>query len=130
MLHHQQHHLQRVLPVMIAVTLIVFDDNADGMRYNPVRLGSNIKEIMGVWHLEMNHINGKKTEIEIPSLTDLSQMPETKGFSGTVTYTKTLILDNDQYTCVDLGDVQGVAELSVNGVNLGVKCVVVMYEGS
>tara|TARA_B110001450_G_scaffold248348_1_gene264424 strand:- start:2184 stop:5006 length:2823 start_codon:yes stop_codon:yes gene_type:complete len=101
--------------------MIVFDDNADGMRYNPVRLGSNIKEIMGVWHLEMNHINGKKTEIEIPSLTDLSQMPETKGFSGTVTYTKTLILDNDQYTCVDLGDVQGVAELSVNGVNLGVK---------
>jgi len=27
MLHHQQHHLQRVLPAMIAVTLIVFDDN-------------------------------------------------------------------------------------------------------
>ncbi|MCP4313971.1 MAG: hypothetical protein GY790_22170 [Bacteroidetes bacterium] len=101
--------------------MVVFDNNAEGITYSPLRLGSEGREITGAWHLELNHMNGEKTEMEIPSLTDLSQIPETKGFAGTVTYTKTLTLDNDQYACIDLGDVQGVAELSVNGENLGVK---------
>ena len=59
--------------------------------------------------------------MELPSLQDLTLIPATKGFAGTAIYTKTITLENDQYVCIDLGDVQGVAELSVNGENLGTK---------
>jgi hypothetical protein len=101
--------------------MIVFDDDADGEKYNPVQLKSKGREITGAWQLELNHIDGKKTKMEISSLQDLTLNPNTKGFAGTAIYTKSITLDIDQYDCVDLGDVQGVAELTVNGENLGTK---------
>lgn len=101
--------------------MIVFDKDATGEKYNPVRLKSKGREITGSWQLELNHINGEKTTMELPSLQDLTLIPATKGFAGTAIYTKTITLENDQYVCIDLGDVQGVAELSVNGENLGTK---------
>ena len=59
--------------------------------------------------------------MEIPSLTDLSQLPETKGFAGQAVYRRSLILEKDDFSCLDLGDVQGVAELILNGKDLGVR---------
>jgi hypothetical protein len=101
--------------------MIVFDDKADGTKYSPLQLSAGNKEVTGAWQLELNHINGEKRTMELPSLTDLSQIPETKDFAGTVVYSKTLTLGDEQFSCIDLGDVQGVAELIVNEKNLGVK---------
>ena len=36
-------------------------------------------------------------------------------------YHNSLNLEKDDYSCLDLGDVQGVAELSINGKDLGAK---------
>jgi hypothetical protein len=36
-------------------------------------------------------------------------------------YRRSFILEKDDYSCLDLGDVQGVAELSLNGKDLGVR---------
>ena len=59
--------------------------------------------------------------MEIPSLTDLSQLPETKGFAGQAVYRRSFSLEKDDFCCLDLGDVQGVAEVSLNGKDLGVR---------
>ena len=101
--------------------MIVFDDKAEGLKYHPIQLRADSKEITGSWQLELNHINGEKKVIEMESLIDLSQLSETKDFAGTAVYSKTLTLENEQYDYIDLGNVQGVAELIVNGKNLGVK---------
>lgn len=101
--------------------MILFDNKADGIKYNPLKVNADSREIKGAWKLELNHMNGEKKEMEIQSLIDLSQLPETKEFAGTVVYSKTVTLENEQYDCIDLGDVQGVAELIVNEKNLGVK---------
>lgn len=101
--------------------MIVFDDKSDGIKYKPLQLSTENKEIAGAWQLELNHINGEKKVMEIQSLTDLSQLQETKDFAGTAVYSKILTLENEQYDCIDLGNVQGVAELIVNEKNLGVK---------
>ncbi len=74
--------------------MIVFDDDADGEKYNPVRLKSSGRDITGPWQLELNHINGENTKMELPSLQDLTLNSQTKGFAGTATYTKSITLSS------------------------------------
>jgi len=101
--------------------IIVFDDRSDGKRFTPLQLSTDNISVSGAWQLELNHLNGQSTSMELHSLTDLSQLPETKGFAGQAVYNKSMILERDDYSCLDLGDVQGVAELSLNGKDLGVR---------
>lgn len=101
--------------------IIVFENRSEGKAFTPLQLSADNITVSGAWQLELNHINGQRTSLEIPSLTDLSQLPETKGFAGQAVYHRSLTLEKDDYSCLDLGDVQGVAEVSLNGKDLGVR---------
>ena len=79
------------------------------------------KELVGAWQLQLNHINGEKQKLELNSLTNLIEIKETKEFAGEVIYEKTINIDSNNYQKLDLGDVQGVSELTVNGKLIGTK---------
>ena len=55
------------------------------------------------------------------SLVDLKESTETKEFAGQVIYEKTIDIDSDKIQYIDLGDVQGVSELTLNGKIIGTK---------
>lgn len=71
--------------------------------------------------MQLNHIDGTNRHIELETLKDLADIPETKNFAGTVIYEKTVDLNRNDLHYIDLGNVQGVSELTLNGKNLGVK---------
>jgi hypothetical protein len=101
--------------------VIVFGENADGALYQPHKIYSEGNEINGAWQLQLNHIDGTSRHIELETLKDLVDIPETKNFAGTVIYEKTVDLNRNDLNYIDLGNVQGVSELTLNGKNLGVK---------
>ncbi len=50
---------------------------------------------------------------------DLIESGDTKDFAGEVIYEKTVALDSNDYSYLDLGDVLGISELTLNGKKLG-----------
>ena len=55
------------------------------------------------------------------TLFDLKDHPETQHFSGTIVYRKTISMDTIKPCILDLGLVEGVSEVFVNGQSAGVK---------
>lgn len=101
--------------------LIVFDSGNDGVPYQPVKFGQQEKELAGTWRLRLNHINGKKQQLELDRLIDLIELEETREFAGDVVYEQTIAIESDQYRYIDLGDVKGISELILNGEFIGMK---------
>jgi hypothetical protein len=101
--------------------LLVFERNSRGEYFKPLNLNTKGKEISGKWQLRLDHIDGSKQELTLDSLTDLIENSQTKHFAGEVIYEKTINLTDDKYQYIDLGDVQGVSELSLNGKLIGTK---------
>ena len=66
-------------------------------------------------------MDGSNRILEIETLKDLTEIPETKNFAGTVIYEKIIDFNGSDLEYIDLGNVQGVSELTLNGKNLGVK---------
>ena len=112
--------LQLELPRATSI-LIVFESRNDGATFHRVKLGQQQEELTGAWQLQLKHMHGKEQEIELDSLTDLKELEETREFAGEVIYEKTFVADSDQYQYIDLGDVQGISELTLNGQLLGTK---------
>ena len=79
------------------------------------------KEIYGFWNLQLNHINGEKKQLKLEALSDLTENDDTKNFAGEVIYEKTINVDANNYQQIDLGDVQGVSELTLNGEHFGTR---------
>lgn len=108
------------LPKATSVVL-VFETETKGEQYNPIELAKGKKELLGLWQLQLKHMNGEKQQIELPKLTNLIDMEETKEFAGEVIYEKTINIDSNKYKRIDLGNVQGVSELTLNGKLMGTK---------
>ena len=103
--------------------LIIFEDNANGETYSPVDAAS-LKEdvISGPWQLALQHFDGSTRQITLDALTDLKKLEETKNFSGTITYNKTIQLNNiSGKTYLTLGHIYDVSELEVNGQHIGTR---------
>lgn len=102
--------------------IILFEKEAQGKLYEVQKKTKNEKEVSGPWQLQLNPINGNKNQIEIDSLIDLIDLKETKNFAGTIIYTKTITINNENVPLyIDLGNVQGITELSLNGKQLGTR---------
>lgn len=101
--------------------MIVFEKDARGNVFQTFDFRKNGKAIRGQWELQLFHTNGDERRLKLETLTDLIEMDETKNFAGDVIYEKTIILDDDNYRHLDLGDVQGISELSVNGKSMGTR---------
>ncbi len=99
--------------------LIVFEKQSEGEVYSAIKLKPEADRVEGTWQLQLNHINGEKTSLELEALTDLVKNENTRNFAGQVIYEKSITIDSANYEYIDLGDVQGVSELSVNGELIG-----------
>ncbi len=112
--------LQLDLPPATSL-LIVFEEKGSGDPFQPLESKSGGKEVEGPWNLQLHPVNGEPQQLELEKLTDLIELEQTKHFAGRVIYEKTLTTDHAGYHYIDLGNVQGVTELSLNGKLLGTK---------
>jgi len=101
--------------------LIVFENKTEGEFYQPQKLAAAGKEISGPWMLKLHHMNGKQQELKLDALSDLLEIPSAKDFAGTVIYEIYLDMDPTDSRYIDLGQVQGITELTLNGTALGTK---------
>lgn len=101
--------------------IIVFVKNEDGEELEIFDTQKVGEELSGSWSLQLNHMNGEQQQIDIDMLTDLISMDQTKNFAGKVIYEKTVQVSGNQHQYIDLGDVQGISELTLNGELVGTK---------
>ena len=97
--------------------LIVFDKKKRGKVYGAMPAG--VGERLKGWSVEWRHIDGTNTRSEMEELRDVKDIPAYTAFSGIIIYRKTIQLESGKL--LDLGNVYGVSELSVNGVSKGVQ---------
>ncbi|HWV33669.1 MAG TPA: glycosyl hydrolase, partial [Dyadobacter sp.] len=104
---------------------IVFNGKATSSSYTvPTFSESEIADITGAWTVRFQPDLGAPAQAQLSALASLSENtdPGIKYFSGTATYENTLnaptIQKNTQYW-LDLGDVKNLAEVVVNGKNVG-----------
>jgi hypothetical protein len=101
--------------------LIVFENKSKGETYQAMEPSPGGKEITGAWTLNLHHMHGDRQQMELDELADLLDIPESRDFAGTVYYEKRFEADPVDHSYVDLGNVQGVSELTVNGKALGTR---------
>jgi hypothetical protein len=102
--------------------LIVFDTREDGENYPFLRPGTDRMVITGPWRLQLHHVNGRRRETTLRRLVDFQKLGRLKTFAGEAVYEKQVRVDSPgALTGIDLGDVQGVSELTVNGKDAGVR---------
>jgi hypothetical protein len=112
--------IELILPRATSL-LIVFENKTDGEQYKPVELKAGGKEITGPWNLKLHHMNGDRQQMKLDVLADLTEIQSSKNFAGTIFYEKTLEIDRGDFRHIDLGNVQGITELTLNGEPLGTK---------
>ena len=101
--------------------LIAFESNSRGEKFQPFDFKKEGKELSGAWKLQLNHINGETQQIKLETLTDLIDNSKTRDFAGEVIYEKTLTIHSNSYHYLDLGNVQGISELTINGKYMGTR---------
>lgn len=101
--------------------IIVFENNSKGEQFQPYYFKNTEKEIDGFWNLQLNHMNGQNQQLKLESLNDLTKISDTKNFAGEVIYEKIIHVDAKNYQQIDLGDVQGISELTLNGRLIGTR---------
>jgi hypothetical protein len=101
--------------------LIVFENKRDGELYQALEPAPEGKEITGPWTLKLDHMHGDRQQLQLDELKDLIDIPETRDFAGTVFYEKRFEADMVNASYLDLGNVQGVSELTLNDRALGTR---------
>jgi hypothetical protein len=93
----------------------------------PSILETQMANVEGPWNVTFQSDRGAPQSIALQSLSSWSDNPDAgvKYFSGTGTYTKTIQASADWFRkgahlLIDLGDVKNLADVSVNGKNLGI----------
>ncbi|HXH99617.1 MAG TPA: hypothetical protein VNI52_05080 [Sphingobacteriaceae bacterium] len=101
--------------------LIVFEKANKGNRIT-IPKTTQAYQIKERWNLQLQHINGEKSNIESINLVDFKNNQIVKSFAGTISYKTSVQVNNfKDYNYLDLGEIYGVSELMVNDVSLGVK---------
>jgi hypothetical protein len=106
---------------------VVFRKAASGPRQLPAAVEKPLATVEGPWEVSFQEGRGAPARVTFDHLSSWSTNTDTgvKYFSGTATYTKTIQADPGWFAggarqWLELGDVQSLAEVSVNGTNLGV----------
>lgn len=103
--------------------IIVFNKERDGKKWNPVpEVPSVAMRLNSAWEVTFEHMDGTEQTQRLTELSDLKELPDFNDFAGTVSYKTNVSLTNPtSLRYLDLGKVFGIAELIINGENLGVK---------
>jgi hypothetical protein len=105
---------------------IIHHANGHEQKVSVAKVPSPVR-ISGSWRIQFPQNLGAPDEITLDSLISLSDYPTAgvRYFSGTATYSKTFNLIPEYKTkgirlVLDLGGVKNIAEVTLNGVNLGI----------
>lgn len=103
--------------------IIVFNKDRNGKDWDPVpEISARPMALKTAWNVEFRHMDGTVKIQEMTELGDLKELPDFTYFSGTVVYKKSITLENPaSLRYADLGQVFGIAEVIVNGQNLGTQ---------
>lgn len=103
--------------------LMVFDREEAGEKWQPMPWqGPEKSEIIGPWELEFRHLREEAVRHEVmEELTDLNDIPEYRGFCGTVVYRARIPEQKPLPDYINLGRVYGIARLYVNGADCGLR---------
>jgi len=103
--------------------LIVFDRAKSGKRFvanDPA--GSTEIVLEGPWQLALHHVNGTEKTLSLDHLTDLTDVEGCKDFAGTITYQITTDIGKpSEHTWLNLGHINDISELTVNGQAAGTR---------
>jgi len=83
---------------------------------------SNFLTIDSPWSIKCWPHIGSEFQLQTPELFDLASSEDERlnSFAGIIEYTTTVDIDNDTDIILDLGKVNGISEVSINGKLLGV----------
>ncbi|QMU28362.1 glycosyl hydrolase [Adhaeribacter radiodurans] len=104
---------------------IVFRENTGITSFTkPKTFESEVAQIGGTWNVRFQEDRGAPQSVSFPQLSCWSENPDAgiKYFSGTATYTNNFNLtklDKKARYVMDLGEVKNIAEVVVNGKNVG-----------
>ena len=107
---------------------VMFLDKTEETKFSlPEKTSSVIAEVSGPWKVAFQEKRGAPAEATFETLASLTESEDSgiKYFSGAATYTNTFELKKkaikaNETFILDLGDVKDLAEVTVNGKNLGV----------
>jgi hypothetical protein len=101
--------------------LIVYDGKRKGREYNALRKPGKAKIVVDApWTLTLDHYNGTKRSIRLEKLIDFRDRTDLVGFAGTAIYQNSFdVKDPAGLTTLDLGTVDGISEVTLNGLPLG-----------
>jgi hypothetical protein len=103
--------------------LIVFTGETEGELY-PVRKAANPspQSITGPWQVTLEKVYEKPYEITMNRLIDFKDNEDLQSFGGIVYYEKQFnVINTVNYHYLDLGKVEGISEVTLNGKPLGFK---------
>jgi len=110
-----------------AVFVVFRKPAASAARQLPALVEKPLATVDGAWDVRFQSGRGAPERVTLDRLVSWSESADTgvKYFSGTATYTKTIEFASGWFApgarqWLDLGDVQNLAEVSVNGTDLGV----------
>ena len=101
--------------------LIVFTEKPEGDTWPDLEKGRKIADLKGPWTMELRHINGQVDQLVVDYPVDLALDDRTRNFAGEVIYKTSFSVGEKHTVAIDLGDVQGVSAVSVNGQDLGIR---------
>jgi hypothetical protein len=101
--------------------ILIFESELEGEVYRPMIPNPYGEEVRGSWILDLEPMFGSSWQMELDELADLSSLDRSRNFAGRVTYRKTIFTNMKRPDQLDLGDVQGISELYLNGHLLGTK---------
>lgn len=82
-------------------------------------VSTNDNTIKGKWDIEFRHIDGTVKKDSFAELKDLKST-DYQSFAGTILYTNTFP-NNNSINYIDLGNVQGISQLKLNGKDIGTR---------
>ncbi|RZM23438.1 MAG: glycoside hydrolase family 2, partial [Pedobacter sp.] len=103
--------------------IIIFDKETKGESWNPIpEITAATKKLNVEWNVALQHLNGSVKNMELDTLKDIKDLPGLANFSGTISYKASFnVAEPSRLQFLDLGKVFGIAEVILNGENLGVQ---------
>ena len=105
--------------------LIVFDRTSVREFLSAVGTPCNASGVISLnenWDVELIHARLDSTiHTHFDTLFDLKDHPETQHFAGTIIYRKTIPMDTVKPCVLDLGLVEGISEVFINGQSAGIR---------
>ena len=104
--------------------LLVFEPKMIGEPHYKTEIDTSQYIVINTpWQLSLQPVQGEKFDYYIPELIDFgsSNDEQLNTFAGIVLYSTTFELIDTQYIELDLGNVKGISEVTLNGESLGVR---------